>query len=107
MNRDVYLLGARNPFGIDLRGRFGIVTGNRVEIAIDGFVGLIRQQDQTAGECVAQESLLEPMNSQTADGVRVHECLVSRLHGNAEICAVIDVSVEIQINRVDTVLDLL
>ena len=43
MNRDVNLLGARNPFGIDLCGDLGIVTGNRVEIAINRLVRLIRQ----------------------------------------------------------------
>ena len=43
MDRDVYLLGAGNPFGIDLCGSLGIVATYRVEIAIDGFVCLVRQ----------------------------------------------------------------
>lgn len=43
MNRNIYLLGARNPLGIDLRGGLGIVTGNRVEVVINRLVCLIRQ----------------------------------------------------------------
>ena len=43
VDRDVYLLGARNPFGIDLRGGLGIVASDGMEIAIDGLVRLIRQ----------------------------------------------------------------
>ena len=107
MDRDVYLLRARNPFGIDLCGSLGVVAGYCVEIVIDGLIGLVGKQRETACKRVAKESLLEPVNSQTADGVRVHECLVSRLHGDREVRAVVDVTVEIEIDRVDTVLNLL
>ena len=43
MNRNIYLIGARNPFRINLRGGLGIVTGNRVEVVINRLVCLIRQ----------------------------------------------------------------
>ena len=43
MNRHIYLLRPGNPFGIDLRCGLGIVAAYRVEIVIDGFVGLVGQ----------------------------------------------------------------
>ena len=39
--------------------------------------------------------------------MRVHESLVRRLHGDTEVRSVVDMSVEIEVNGIDTVLDLL
>lgn len=76
MNRHIYLLRPGDPFGINLCGGLGIVASDRVEVVINRLVCLVRQYVQTAGERVAQEGLFEPMNSQTPDGVRVHERFV-------------------------------
>ena len=43
MNRDIYLLRTRNPFGIDLCGSLGVVAGDGVEVVIDGLIGLVGQ----------------------------------------------------------------
>ena len=107
MDGDVRIGWSGNPFGIDLCSGFGIIAGNGMQVMVNRFGGVVWQQVQTAGKSIAQKRLVEPVNAQTTDGVSVHECLFCGLHGDSDIRAVVDMPIEIKINRVDTVLNLL
>ncbi len=47
------------------------------------------------------------MDGQATDSIPIQECLVRRLHGYIEVGAIIDMSIEIQVNRIDLVGELL
>lgn len=119
MDGDVRIGCSGNPFGIDLCSGFGIIAGNGIitgngiiagngmQVMVNRFGGVVGQQVQTAGKSIAQKRFVEPVNAQTTDGVSVHECLFCGLHGDRDVRAVVDMPIEIKINRVDTVLNLL
>ena len=98
------MLGSGNPFGINLRSRFSIIARDGIQVAVNCFVVLVRQYGQAAQERVAEESLLEPMDSQATNGMPVHKRFVGRLHGYTEVRPVVDMAVEIQVDRIDPVL---
>ena len=93
MGGDVYLFCARHPLRIDLRRDLFVIAADGMQIAVERFIRVVRQQRQPALQRVPEEGLFQPMDSETADGMRVHERFVRRLHRYTEVGAVIDMSV--------------
>ena len=58
---------------------------------------------QTAKQGVTKEGLFHPSYGHAANGELVHKLSVRSLHGDAEVRAVVDMSVEIEVDGVHAV----